>query len=51
MVFGRSWSDNGNDNGKGVVDGAARTETHLRSATASMEDRIIVSFSRLEENS
>ena len=44
VVFRRSSSGDGSDNGKGVVNGAARIETHLWSATASMENRIIVSF-------
>ena len=44
VVFGRSWSGAGNDNSKGVINGAARTETHLCSASASMKTEIIVSF-------
>ena len=47
VVFGRSWSSNGNDNDKGVVssNGAARIAMHLWSATASMKARIIVLLS------
>ena len=44
-MFGWSWSVDSNGNVKGAVNGVARTETHLWSATASMIDRIIVSFS------
>lgn len=51
VVFGRLWTGNGIDNDMGVVNGAARIERHLWSATASMKNRIIVSSSRIEENS
>ena len=50
-MFGRSCIGNGNDNDRGVVNGAARIETHVRSVTASMKDLIILLSSRLEENS
>lgn len=44
VVFGRLWAGNGIDNDTGAVNGAARIERHLWSATASMKYWIIVPF-------
>ena len=42
VMFGRLWSGDGIDNDMGKVNGAARIERPLWSATASMKNRIIV---------